>query len=148
MVNPQPGVAEWWWYPRRCVDFQQLNKVSLRQTHPVKTPFHQAMSIPPNTYRSCLDAYEGFHSIPLREEDRHLTTFITEYGRYTYRVLPQGFLAATQGPRAGRGFYELNQEVRHRQGGWGHSLDHPPCSDKSQNSGFWRKSIILFLGGP
>ena len=53
-----------------------------------------------------------------------------------------------QGPGAGWGFNELNQEVRHRQGGWGHSLDHPPCSDKSQNSGFLRKSIFLILGAP
>ena len=55
--------------------------------------------------------------------------------------------AKTQGPGAGWGFNELNQEVRHRQGDWGHSLDHPPCSDKSQNSGFLRKSIFLILGG-
>ena len=40
----------------------------------------------------------------------------------------------------------MNQEVRHHQGGWGHSLDHPPCLDKSQNSGFLRKSIFLILG--
>ena len=56
--------------------------------------------------------------------------------------------AGSQGVRAGRGFNELHQEVQHRQGGWGHSLDHPPCSDKSQNSGFLRKSIFLILGGP
>ena len=54
------------------------------------------MSIPPNTW-SCLDAYEGFHSIPIRPEDRHLTTFVTEYGRYRYKTLPQGFLSATDG---------------------------------------------------
>ena len=54
----------------------------------------------------------------------------------------------TQGTEAGRGFNELHQEVRHRQGGLGHSLDHPPCSDKSQNSGFLRKSIFLILEGP
>ena len=29
--------------PRRTVDFQALNKVSVRQTHSVKAPFHQAM---------------------------------------------------------------------------------------------------------
>ena len=54
----------------------------------------------------------------------------------------------SQGPRAGWGLNKLNQEVWHHQGGWGHSLDHPPCSDKSQNSGFLRKSIFLILGGP
>ena len=53
-----------------------------------------------------------------------------------------------QVPGAGWGFNELNQEVRHHQGGWGHSPDHPPCLDKSQNSGFLRKSIFLILGGP
>ena len=41
-----------------------------------------------------------------------------------------------QGPGAGRGFNELHQKVRHRQGGWGHSLDPPPCSDKSRTLGF------------
>ncbi|GFO14787.1 enzymatic polyprotein [Plakobranchus ocellatus] len=34
------------------------------------------------------------HSIPLAEEDRHLTTFITPWGRYRYRVCPQGYLAS------------------------------------------------------
>ena len=31
---------------------------------------------------------------PLAEEDRHLTTFLTPWGRLRYRVLPQGYLAA------------------------------------------------------
>ena len=44
---------------------------------------------------------------------------------------------SAQGARAGMGFNKLLREVRHRQGGWGHSLDHPLCLDKSQNLGFW-----------
>ena len=31
-------------------------------------------------------AWNGYHSIPLPEEDRQLTTFIAEWGRYLYRV--------------------------------------------------------------
>ena len=42
--------------PRRTVDFQALNKVSVRQTHSVKAPFHQAMSIPSDSWKTCLDA--------------------------------------------------------------------------------------------
>ena len=83
--------------PRRTVDFQHLNKASVRQTNPVKAPFLQATSIPPGTWKTCLDAWNGFHSIPLREEDTHLTTFVTPWGRYRYKCLPQGFLAATDG---------------------------------------------------
>ena len=40
------------------------------------------------------DAWNGYHSVPIREEDRHFTTFITPWGRYRYKVAPQGFLAS------------------------------------------------------
>lgn len=42
------------------------------------------------------DAWNGFHSVPLRD-DRHLTTFITPFGRYRYKRLPQGFLSSDDG---------------------------------------------------
>ena len=63
-----------------------------------------------------------------------------------YNPLSNAYYA--QGAGAGRWFNELHQEVQHRQGGWGHSLKHPPCSDKTQNSGFLRKSIFLFWADP
>ena len=34
------------------------------------------------------------HSVLLPEEDRHLTTFITPWGRYRYRTAPQGYAAS------------------------------------------------------
>ena len=83
--------------PRRTVDYQHLNKAMPRQTNPVKAPFEQAMSIPAGTYRTCLDAWNGFHSIPLAEDQRHYTTFITPWGRYRYKTLPQGLMCATDG---------------------------------------------------
>ena len=55
----------------------------------------------------------------------------------------------TQGARAGWWFNELNQEVRHHQGGWGHYLDHPP--HVRTNHRIWvflRKSIFLIFWGP
>ena len=42
----------------------------------------------------CLDAWEGYDSIPIAEEDHHITTFITHWGCFQYKVLPQGFLMA------------------------------------------------------
>ena len=41
--------------PRRRVDLQGLNKVSARQTHATESPFHQAVSVPKNTYKTVLD---------------------------------------------------------------------------------------------
>ena len=41
-----------------------------------------------------MDAWNGYHSIPLAEEERYLTTFLTLWGGLHYRVVPQGYLAA------------------------------------------------------
>ena len=35
--------------------------------------------------------------MPIHEEDRHLTTFITPWGRYRYRTAPQGYIASGVG---------------------------------------------------
>ena len=80
--------------PRRTVDLQALNDTAVRQTHPSDTPFHLAAAIPSGSVKSVLDCWNGYHSVPLAPEDRHLTTFITPFGRYRYKVAPQGFLAA------------------------------------------------------
>ena len=41
-----------------------------------------------------LDAYNGYHQVPLDEEGPKLTTFITEFGRFQYLRVPQGHLAS------------------------------------------------------
>ena len=66
--------------PRRTVDLQSLNEASVRQCHPTAPPLQQAMDVPHNTKKTTLDAWNGYHSIGLREEDRHMTTFITPWG--------------------------------------------------------------------
>ena len=80
--------------PRRTVNFVPLNQFSFRQTHHTMSPFHQASMVPADTYKTVLDAWNGYHSCLLAEESRPLTTFITPFGRYRYRKLPQGFLAS------------------------------------------------------
>ena len=83
--------------PRRTVDLSCLYKVAVRQTHATESPFHQAGSVPKNTVKTVLDCWEGYHSVPLAEEDRHYTCFITPFRRYRYKTSPQGFLASGDG---------------------------------------------------
>lgn len=80
--------------PRRTVDLQGLNDASKRQTHHTAPPFRQATSVHGNSYMTVTDAYEGFHSVPIRATDRHKTTFITPWGRLRYKTAPQGYLAS------------------------------------------------------
>jgi hypothetical protein len=83
--------------PHRTVDLQPLNKYAVRETHHTESPFHQARSVPSHTRKSVFDAWNGYHTIELHEEDRHLTTFITPRGRFRYRVAPQGYIASGDG---------------------------------------------------
>ena len=83
--------------PRRTVDLQKLNQHATRETHHTPSPFHQARSVPQGKKKTVLDAWNGYHSVPIRPEDRHLTTFITPWGRYRYRSTPQGYIAAGDG---------------------------------------------------
>ncbi|MEW8309573.1 MAG: DDE-type integrase/transposase/recombinase [Candidatus Thiodiazotropha endolucinida] len=83
--------------PRRTVDLQPLNAHATRETHHTPSPFHQARSVPNGKKKSVLDAWNGYHSVPIREKDRHLTTFITPWGRYRYKTAPQGYIASGDG---------------------------------------------------
>ena len=66
--------------PRRTVDLQNLNRHAVRETHHTPSPFHQARAVPSHTFKSVFDAWNGYHSIAIAEEDRYLTTFITPWG--------------------------------------------------------------------
>ena len=83
--------------PRRTVDFQALNKHASRETHHTPSPFHLARSIPQNMKKTTCDAWNGYHSVRLEENDRPFTTFITPWGRYQYKVAPQGYIASGDG---------------------------------------------------
>ena len=83
--------------PRRTIDFQHLNAHATRETHHTQSPFHKAKSVPPGKRKTVFDAWNGYHNIPLHPDDRHYTTFITPWGRYRYRIAPQGYTASGDG---------------------------------------------------
>ena len=80
--------------PRRTVDMQPQNKSSVRQTYPTEAPFKLASRIPEGKKKTIIDSWNGFHSVPIADEDRHVTTFLTPWGRYRYCVAPMGFLSS------------------------------------------------------
>ena len=80
--------------PRRTVDMQVLNKQAVRETHHTQSPFHQATLVSSGSKKTITDAWNGYHSEPIRIEDRHLTTFITPWCRYRYKTFPQGYASS------------------------------------------------------
>lgn len=74
------------------------------------------------------DAWYGYHSVPLDHRDRHVTTFLTPWGRMRYIVAPQGSISS------GDGFtYFYDMIIRHMPrkkkcvddvAGWANTLVH------------------------
>ena len=79
--------------PWRTVDYQHLNCQGEWETYHTGSPFQLTLQVPPKTKNTILDAVDGYHSNPLDKESQPLTTFITEWGRFMYLWMPQGYLA-------------------------------------------------------
>ncbi len=76
--------------PRLTVDFQELNKNIKRETHHSPRPYDAICGIPACSFKTVLDATDGYSQIKLDEESSKLTTFITTLGRFRFLRAPQG----------------------------------------------------------
>ena len=85
------------WETKADHGMQSLNANATRETHHTQSPFHQARSVPAGMKKTVFDAWNGYHSVALHPDDRHLTIFITPWGRYRYRVAPQCYVASGDG---------------------------------------------------
>ena len=83
---------------RLCVDFRQLNRSVARELYPTKSVLEVWHSIERNEAKvfSEFDAVKGYHEIPLDEESKDLTTFITPFGRYRYERAPFGICSISK----------------------------------------------------
>ena len=64
--------------PRRTIDLLPLNAVTYWATHHTPSPFNQASTVPPNTVKTVLNAWNGYQSPALADTAKEATTFITE----------------------------------------------------------------------
>ena len=53
--------------PCRTVDLSPLNKYCQKDTFAMEPPFHLARRIPKDTWKTVTDAWNGYHSVPLRQ---------------------------------------------------------------------------------
>ena len=54
--------------PRRMIDLQPVNKHAVRQKYTGESPFEIVAEVPTNTYRTTLDAWNGYHSVPIKRK--------------------------------------------------------------------------------
>ena len=81
---------------RICVDLKPLNESVLREIHPLPKVDDVLAQLSGATVFSKLDANSGFWQIPLDLSSRHLTTFLTPFGRYHFNKMPFGISSAPE----------------------------------------------------
>jgi hypothetical protein len=75
---------------RICVDYKRLNKAVKRPHCLIPNLEDIAPKMAGSTVFSTLDAASGFFQIPLAEDSKKFTTFMTPFGRFCFKRVPMG----------------------------------------------------------
>ena len=75
---------------RFCVAYIGLNAQTERESWPLPNIEEVLDNLGGFEYYTTLDGFSGFNTIPIEEDDQHLTTFRTPWGTFCYTVMPFG----------------------------------------------------------
>ena len=73
-----------------CVDLTELNKAFPKDPFPMPRIDQLVDATVGHPQMSFLDAFQGYHQIPLALEDQEKTAFVTPTRNYHYKVMPFG----------------------------------------------------------
>lgn len=79
---------------RLCVDYRALNRKTKKEHYPLPRIEDQLDQLAGNTVFTSLDLASGYYQIPIAEESRHKTAFVTPDGQFEYNRMPFGLVNA------------------------------------------------------
>jgi len=75
---------------RLCIDFKNLNKVSLKDNYPLPKMNHILQKVVESSRMSLLDGYSRYNQILVHKDDQLKTAFTTPWGTIMYAKMPFG----------------------------------------------------------
>jgi len=79
---------------RICIDFRNLNRVSLKDHYPLPKMDHILKRVVGSQRISTLDGFSGYNQVVMHSEDQEKTTFTTHWGTFMYAKMRFGLMNA------------------------------------------------------
>ena len=80
--------------PRLVIDFRRLNKVIQPISYPMPHLETSLQSLGGNKLYTTVDLLSGYHQVPIREQDKHITAFTTGKGLFEFNRVPFGMITS------------------------------------------------------
>ena len=77
---------------RLCVDFQNLNRVSLKDNYPLPKMDYILQKVVGSQKISMFDSFSGYNQIMVHPDDQEKIDFTTPWGTFMYAKIPFGLM--------------------------------------------------------
>ena len=77
---------------RICIDFRNLNKVSLKDNYPLPKMNHILQKVVGSQRMSMLAGFSGYNQVLVHPSDQEKTTFTTPWGTFMYSRMDFGLM--------------------------------------------------------
>jgi len=79
---------------RVCIDYRKLNSVTIFDPEPMPTAEEIFAKLAGDRFFSKFDLSKRYWQVPVHQEDRDLTTFVSHRGLFRFKVMPFGLVNA------------------------------------------------------